>query len=165
MRGIVASIVIFLTTAISFAAEPSIPQQNQAPVPPKPCVSPNPAPHYPKDAGWERFEIQISLEDQTTILICDGVEINRSSTSTGRAGHSTPKGEFTIVEKNRTHRSTIYHASMPFQMRLNEWAISLHAGYVPGGKRRASHGCIRLPLEKAKEFFDVVPRGTKVIIK
>lgn len=141
-------------------------EQTDAPVPfPAPTPVPAPTPEYPKDDGWERFEIVVDLSEQTATLYQDGTVINESATSTGRRGHPTPKGEFTIVEKNRHHRSTLYNAEMPFQMRLNEWSISFHAGYVPGGARRASHGCIRLPREKAAEFFAVVPRGTKVTIE
>jgi lipoprotein-anchoring transpeptidase ErfK/SrfK len=131
---------------------------------PLPTPAPTPTP-YPKDAGWERYKIVVSLKEQTATLFEDGVVINQSQTSTGRRGYGTPKGEFSIVQKNRHHRSTIYGASMPYMLRLNEWSIAFHAGHVPGGKRRASHGCIRLPTEKAKEFFSVVPRGTKVTIQ
>jgi lipoprotein-anchoring transpeptidase ErfK/SrfK len=51
---------------------------------------------------------------------------------------------------------------MPFFMRLNCGAIGLHSGYVTG--RPASHGCIRLPYEKAQKFFDICRVGDEVQI-
>jgi lipoprotein-anchoring transpeptidase ErfK/SrfK len=51
---------------------------------------------------------------------------------------------------------------MPWFMRLNCGAIGLHSGYVTG--RPASHGCIRLPYEKAREFFQQLAVGDEVEI-
>jgi hypothetical protein len=39
-------------------------------------------------------------------------------------------------------------------------ASGMHAGYLPGYP--ASHGCVRLPLEKAIEFYNAAEIGTPV---
>ncbi len=61
-----------------------------------------------------------------------------------------------------TKSSTIYHVSMPFYMRLSGEPFGTHAGYLPGYP--ASHGCIRMPKNKAALFFKNVIGGTLVLI-
>ncbi len=41
-------------------------------------------------------------------------------------------------------------------------ATGMHAGYLPGYP--ASHGCVRLPQEKAIALFDAVQVGTPVTV-
>ena len=41
-------------------------------------------------------------------------------------------------------------------------ATGMHAGYLPGYP--ASHGCVRLPLEKAIHFYDAAEIGTPVSV-
>jgi hypothetical protein len=52
-------------------------------------------------------------------------------------------------------------APMPYFMRFNG-AEGMHAGYLPGYP--ASHGCVRLPKEKAIAFFEAVEVGTPVTV-
>ena len=73
----------------------------------------------------------------------------------------TPTGHFKVSEKDTTHISTIYHVSMPFYMRLSR-PFGMHAGYLP--VYPASHGCIRMPKDKAALFFKNVIVGTSVRI-
>jgi len=66
-------------------------------------------------------------------------------------GHPTPKGVFTIIGRERYHRSNIYSdAPMPFMQRITWSGIAMHLGVVPG--HPASHGCIRLPAGFAANF-------------
>jgi lipoprotein-anchoring transpeptidase ErfK/SrfK len=51
---------------------------------------------------------------------------------------------------------------MPFYMRLSGRPFGMHAGYLPGYP--ASHGCIRMPKDKAILFFKNVLVGTSVRI-
>ena len=67
-----------------------------------------------------------------------------------------------MTDKHISWNSTIYYVEMPWFMRLNCSAIGLHAGYVTG--EPASHGCIRLPYEKAKKWFGIVKAGDEVQI-
>lgn len=106
--------------------------------------------------------VTINLTQQRAWLSKEGRIIDTCPVSTGRDGYDTPAGRYVITDKHRAWTSTIYHVSMPFFMRLNCSAIGLHSGYVTG--RPASHGCIRLPYEKAKAFFGVARVGDEVQI-
>ena len=106
--------------------------------------------------------VTIDLSKQRAWVIQDGALLDTCSVSTGRAGYNTPAGRYVITDKHRHWTSTLYHCSMPFFMRLNCSAIGLHSGYVTG--RPASHGCIRLPYEKAQKFFEICRVGDEVQI-
>jgi lipoprotein-anchoring transpeptidase ErfK/SrfK len=83
--------------------------------------------------------------------------------SSGAKGRSTPRGTYTITEKIRSgKRSTLYKSLMPYWNRLDESAIGLHTGQLPGYP--ASHGCVRLPDESARFLFENATRGTTVQI-
>jgi ankyrin repeat protein len=111
----------------------------------------------------DRLRIEISLALQRVALVKDGVPVYRTQCSTGRPGYSTKRGEFVITNKERNHRSTIYHVEMPYFMRLSCLDFGMHAGYVPD--HPASHGCIRLPEDAARKFFSELPVGTLVTVQ
>jgi ankyrin repeat protein len=111
----------------------------------------------------DKLRIEISLAMQRLDLVRDGVPIYHAKCSTGRAGYSTKRGEFVITNKERNHRSTIYHVEMPYFMRLSCLDFGMHAGYVPNYP--ASHGCIRLPADTARKFFSEIPVGTVVTVR
>jgi ankyrin repeat protein len=111
----------------------------------------------------EKLRVEISLELQRIALVKDGVQIYRARCSTGREGYSTKKGEFVITNKERNHRSTIYHVEMPYFMRLSCLDFGMHAGVVPN--HPASHGCIRLPWDAAEKLYSEVPVGTVVTVE
>jgi ankyrin repeat protein len=111
----------------------------------------------------DRLRLEISLALQRVALVKDGVPVYRTQCSTGRPGYSTKRGEFVITNKERNHRSTIYHVDMPYFMRLSCLDFGMHAGYVPN--RPASHGCIRLPEDAARRFFSELPVGTLVTVQ
>ncbi|MEZ5856980.1 MAG: L,D-transpeptidase [Hyphomicrobiaceae bacterium] len=105
----------------------------------------------------------VSLPEQLMHVYRNGVEIGVSTCSTGRPGHRTPTGVFTILEKQRQHVSTIYKgAQMPNMERLTWGGIALHAGNLPGYP--ASHGCVRLPLKFSALLYEVTHLGAVVII-
>lgn len=105
----------------------------------------------------------VSLAEQKLYVYRNGVRIGRSTVSSGKAGHRTPTGVFTILEKQVKHRSSIYKgASMPYMERLTWGGIALHAGQLPGFP--ASHGCVRLPLDFAEKLYTVTSKGTVVIV-
>jgi len=106
--------------------------------------------------------VTVNLTQQRAWVMKEGEIIDTCPVSTGREGYDTPAGRYVITDKHRAWTSTLYHVSMPFFMRLNCSAIGLHSGYVTG--RPASHGCIRLPYEKAKKFFGLVGVGDEVQI-
>src|SRR4030081_2328837 len=117
----------------------------------------------PEDAPKGPLQIVISIADQRVSLFDNGALIARSSVSTGTLGHSTPLGVFSVISKQRWHRSNIYSAApMPYMQRITWSGIALHAGVVPG--HPASHGCIRLKNDFASRLWHLTKRGTRVII-
>jgi hypothetical protein len=107
--------------------------------------------------------VLVSLTEQVARVYRNGIEIGITSVSTGRAGHDTPTGVFTILQKARVHHSSRYNeASMPFTERLTWDGVALHAGGVPGYP--SSHGCVHLPLAFAQLLFGVTQVGTTVVI-
>lgn len=110
------------------------------------------------------LQIIVSKDLQELKVYDGGVVVATSHVSTGKAGHSTPTGIFSILEKKRTHFSNLYDsAPMPFMQRLTWSGIALHASNsVPSYP--ASHGCVRLPNDFAKTLFSVTRRGGHVLI-
>ena len=117
----------------------------------------------PEDRPTGPLQIIISIADQRVSLFDNGTLIARSSVSTGVKGHPTPLGVFSVIGKQRWHRSNIYSAApMPYMQRITWSGIALHAGVVPGYP--ASHGCIRLKKGFAARLWRLTKRGTRVII-
>jgi hypothetical protein len=107
--------------------------------------------------------IIVSIPEQRVFVYRNGIRIGVSTCSTGAPGHSTPTGVFTILEKDKNHRSSTYNdAPMPNMNRLTWSGIALHAGNLPGYP--ASHGCIRLPMKFSELLFGITHVGTPVIL-
>ncbi|WP_395775199.1 L,D-transpeptidase family protein [Agrobacterium pusense] len=114
-------------------------------------------------ADSRSLQILVSKSDQSLALYENGEIIATSKVSTGKAGHETPSGIFSILEKRKYHESNIYSAApMPFMQRLTWSGIALHEGKVPNYP--ASHGCVRLPSKFAKSLFGDTRTGVHVII-
>lgn len=132
--------------------------------------------------------IVIALGDQEARFYRGGELIGMSPISSGREGNRTPTGNFSIIQKDRDHRSNLYGdyvdasgnvvvrgvdinrdrrpagtsfqgASMPYFMRITG-GVGMHTGYLPGVPD--SHGCIRMPDEMAEAFYSNVTHGTPV---
>ena len=117
----------------------------------------------PERAPVGRVEVVVSIPLQRAYVYRAGTLIGVTTVSTGKPGHTTPTGKFDILEKRARHFSNIYNnAPMPFMQRLTWGGIALHAGQIPG--RPASHGCVRLPLEFARNLFSVTSVGASVHI-
>ncbi len=107
--------------------------------------------------------IVVSIKRQRVRVFDMNGEITSSRISSGKPGHDTPTGVFSILEKNVYHVSNIYSgASMPYQERITWSGIAFHAGDVPG--YRASHGCIRLPYSFARKLFGLTKIGNRVVV-
>jgi hypothetical protein len=107
--------------------------------------------------------ILVSLDRQKLYVYRNGVEIGRCTISSGKPGHRTPTGVFTMLQKNVVHHSSVYHgASMPFMERLTWGGVAIHAGDLPGYPE--SHGCVHIPLDFAKQLYTVTTNGTTVIV-
>jgi hypothetical protein len=135
------------------------------------------------------FRVEIDLNQQTAYLVRGRHVVMQSPISSGRYGHLTSTGSFKVIEKERSHSSSIYGkivdgsgrtivadadvdmhvprgckfvpAPMPWFMRFHG-ADGMHAGYLPGYP--ASHGCVRMPEELAIAFYNAVDVGTPVTV-
>ena len=138
-----------------------------------------------------RPSIVVSLRAQEAYLYRRGQRTASSRISSGREGYRTPVGRFQVIRKDQDHRSSVYGdyvddsgrvvkanvdirrdskpphshflgAPMPYFIEFSP-GYGLHQGYLPGVP--ASHGCIRMPYWKARQFYDVAHIGTVVVIK
>jgi lipoprotein-anchoring transpeptidase ErfK/SrfK len=135
--------------------------------------------------------ITINIAKQM-VYVYQGDHLAASSpVTTGKPGHETPTGHFSIIKKDINHKSNLYgytvdahgnvvddnanagekslpagvvydSADMPYYMRLRDDGTGMHGGYLPGYP--ASHGCIRLPHAFAELLYSNVSLGVPVDI-
>jgi hypothetical protein len=118
---------------------------------------------HPELAPSGTISMVIDLSRQRAYVRRDGVCIGVTTVSTGKRGYRTPTGDYTVIEKERFHRSNRYdNAPMPYMERLTDYGMALHGGHLPGYP--ASHGCIRLPLAFARDLFEEDTMGMRVTI-
>ncbi len=109
------------------------------------------------------LSVIIAIDKQQLTLYSDGQPIAHSRVSTGVPGHPTPTGVFSVIQKDRWHRSNLYYnAPMYFMQRVTWSGVAMHQGVVPRGP--ASHGCIRLPEAFARQMWGITKLGVRVII-
>ena len=140
-----------------------------------------------KEATPDNVHVVVSLLKKRAFLMIGDQIVIDSPISSGKRGHSSPTGHFSVLEKDPNHRSNIYGdfvdrsgrtvragisakidaapsgthyvgASMKWFMRLTAEGVGMHIGILPGYP--ASHGCIRMPPDGAKLFYDYVKVGT-----
>ena len=105
----------------------------------------------------------VSLRSQRIAVYGANGLILRSRVSSGQRGRETPAGIFSVIQKDAEHYSNIYDdAFMPNMERLTWSGIALHGGVVPGYP--ASHGCVRMPYDFAKQLFDLTQIGLRIIV-
>jgi hypothetical protein len=105
----------------------------------------------------------VNVKTQRATVFRNGVPIGATTISTGKVGHETPTGVFTILQKQIEHYSSKYDAApMPYMQRVTWGGVALHAGKLPGFP--ASHGCIRMPLGFARLLYQVTNLGMTVVI-
>lgn len=159
------SAALLLTGALGvlFVAALASEAQLVAPGTPPETLAPGQYVWVPELAPSGPVVILVSIAEQRLYAYRNGIRIGYSTVSTGKAGHETPTGVFTVLAKDRDHESNLYQgAKMPFMERLTWSGIALHAGKLPGYP--ASHGCVRLPLEFSHLLFELDALGTTVVI-
>lgn len=105
----------------------------------------------------------VSLSNQRVTIYDSLGWILRAPVSSGQRGYETPAGIFSVLQKEEEHYSNLYDdASMPFMQRITWSGIALHAGQLRGYP--ASHGCIRMPYEFARNLYDMTKLGMRVIV-
>lgn len=118
---------------------------------------------HPERAPDGPVSVIVSIPDQLVHVYRNGIRIGVSTCSTGKPGHATPTGVFTILQKDKDHHSSTYDdAPMPNMNRITWSGVALHAGNLPGYP--ASHGCIRLPMKFSEVLFGVTHVGSPVIV-
>jgi lipoprotein-anchoring transpeptidase ErfK/SrfK len=109
------------------------------------------------------LQIVVSIDNQTVTLFSNGVRVAQGPVSTGVASHPTPLGVFSIIEKDRYHRSNLYSdAPMPYMQRITWSGVALHEGLLPGYP--ASHGCIRMSHDFARKLWPITKLGVRVVV-
>jgi lipoprotein-anchoring transpeptidase ErfK/SrfK len=136
--------------------------------------------------------IIVSIPKQRAYLLRGEQIVIDSPISSGKRGHSSPTGKFSVLEKDKNHHSTLYGdfrdakgrivragvsaridaapsgthfvgAEMKWFMRLTGDGVGMHVGILPGYP--ASHGCIRMPSQAAELFYAHVKVGTPVEVQ
>ncbi len=109
------------------------------------------------------LQMVVSIGQQHVTLYANGTKIAQSKVSTGTPGRPTPTGVFSIIEKDRWHRSNLYDAAPMFYMERLTWSgVAMHEGYLPG--YAASHGCIRMPSDFASRLWLITRLGVRVVV-
>lgn len=116
--------------------------------------------------------VEVDLGNQIVYLVENGEVTYQSNCVSGnlRKGRQTPEGIYSITykQKNAILKGQDYSSPVKFWMPFNK-GIGLHdANWRKkfGGviyKNNGSHGCINLPIDSAKVFFENVETGTPVI--
>jgi L,D-transpeptidase catalytic domain len=107
--------------------------------------------------------VYVDLSRQRATVYRNGIRIAVTTVSSGKPGHETPTGVFTILQKDANHRSKKYNnAPMFFQERLTWDGVALHAGGLPGYPE--SHGCIHMPYTFSQELFKITTLGATVVV-
>jgi hypothetical protein len=107
--------------------------------------------------------VVVSIPKQRISIFGPGGFHRQSAVSTGMRGFPTPTGVFSVIQKNRYHRSNIYSgAPMPFMQRITWSGVAMHAGILPGYP--ASHGCIRLTHSFAAELWTMTKMGARIVV-
>jgi hypothetical protein len=109
------------------------------------------------------LQLVVSIGHQRVTLYSNGVRVAQAPVSTGRSDHPTPTGVFSVIEKDRWHRSNLYdNAPMFFMQRLTWSGVAMHEGILPGVP--ASHGCIRVPREFAARLWGTTKLGVRIVV-
>jgi hypothetical protein len=156
------------------------------------AAAPRPKPAFwnPK-AGSGPPKIVINLGEQRAYFYKGETIIGESNISSGKKGFETPPGSYRVIQKSANHFSSQYGryvnaagevvardvdrtrdpqpagteyrgVPMPYFLRFTR-GYGMHAGFVP--RFRASHGCVRMPTEMARNFFTAATVGTPVIVE
>jgi hypothetical protein len=108
--------------------------------------------------------ITVDIANQIAFVFKGSQLIGVTNVSTGKKGHPTPLGFWTINWKREKYFSRKYdNAPMPWMQNIDDKGIAFHGGKTPGYP--ASHGCIRLPMAFAKQLFTLTKKGDKIVIE
>ena len=117
------------------------------------------------------LQLVVVLGEQKAIFYSNGVRVGDTKVSTGTPGHPTPAGVFSVIQKDRWHRSNIYGEAPMFDMHRLTWSgVALHEGICPvllllmaafGCRRHSSRACgasARWNARGGRQCHEVAPR-------
>ena len=102
----------------------------------------------------------IDLSRQQAWLMKGGqVTYGPTPITSGKPGCRTPRGTFTVLWKDRHHRSREFNnAPMPYSVFFTHSGIAFHQGSISS----PSHGCVRMGRGAAVNFFNKLSVGQVV---
>lgn len=112
------------------------------------------------DVPAGKLRIWVDLRRQMISVFRGGHEIGTAVIVYGAEEMQSPLGRFAILSKAADYHSRSYDAPMPYSMFITNTGIALHGS--PMSSRRATHGCIGLPVGFAKLLFAAARRGDTV---
>jgi hypothetical protein len=103
-----------------------------------------------------KVDIQIDLDRQRMTVVKNGEKPLIWKISSGRNGFETPTGSFIVQRMDAEHLSEEYDgAPMPYAIFFSR-GLAIHGTYERGLGRPASHGCVRLSVDHARDLYDWV---------
>lgn len=102
----------------------------------------------------ETREVRVYLKTQCFGFYEKGRLVFFGSVCTGKRGCETPRGKFRILMKAKGYVSKKFGSPMPFALQFSTGGHFLHQGEVC--RYPASHGCVRLTMEDAKQIFGLL---------
>ena len=109
-----------------------------------------------------RVTIWVDLRRQMISAFRNGHEIGTAVIVYGAVEMPSPEGVFPVLRKDSDYHSRSYDAPMPYSLFITNDGVALHGS--PMSSRRASHGCIGLPVEFAQKLFEASNVGDIVQI-
>ena len=109
-----------------------------------------------------KLTIWVDLRTQLISVFRGGHEIGTAVVVYGAESMESPTGRFPILIKSRDYHSRAYDAPMPYSMFIDNTGVALHGS--PMSSRRATHGCVGLPVEFARLLFNAAKIGDEVQI-
>ena len=107
-------------------------------------------------AAAAKVEIHVDLGHQRMTVVKNHEKPIVWKISSGRAGYETPTGRFIVQRMDADHLSDEYdQAPMPYAIFFSR-GLAIHGTYERGLGRPASHGCVRLSIDNARDLYDWV---------
>lgn len=113
-------------------------------------------------------QIIVDLSDQRIYAYENGALMRTTLASTGLPATPTVRGNFTVQRKYESQLMT----GPGYYLPNVQWISYFYAGYAIHGTywhnnfgQPMSHGCVNLPNDEAKWYYDFAPVGTPVLVQ
>ena len=110
----------------------------------------------PPRRALAKVEIRVDLGRQRITVVKNNEPPIVWKISSGRPGYETPTGRFIMQRMDADHFSDEYdQAPMPYAIFFSR-GLAIHGATQPGLGRPASHGCVRLSVDHARDLYEWV---------